>query len=451
MEFFHWPVQFLYQFVVQANSYGQMVISSLLFMLALPKRSHYCLRLLFSLTACVAAIAGSALLRTYQGSIYTRLVTHLFRIFMLFVISYICYDDTFQNRIRALCCGTAAREIGSAAYTFLLVLFGINQKLTISLFRPAGYATGWNTAPHDWIFYYGFHIAIYFLVYRFAHFQRYDKLDKQSFKEIIILSLYCLVTMVIPDVVRNGFGPSEIADMFVNRLYLLSFGVFVLFVLNSVDFQSKYRQEKAIMEQVLTDERKQYEQLKENMDIINVYCHDLRHQMNSLSGKLTKQELDALSQAMEFYDSNIKTGNEVLDVVLRTFQMRCRKEGIEFSCMADGSVLSFMATQHIFTLFNNALNNAIEAVQQIPLHEKRIISATVSKQHDYIVIQVVNFFSGVLPDAGKTSKAEKGQHGFGIKSMRYVAEAYQGSLTVQAKGDLYCLTVSIPAPLKCLD
>ncbi len=27
MEFFHWPVQFLYQFVVQANSYGQFVNS----------------------------------------------------------------------------------------------------------------------------------------------------------------------------------------------------------------------------------------------------------------------------------------------------------------------------------------------------------------------------------------------------------------------------------------
>lgn len=446
MEFFHWPYIFLYQFVIQANSYGQTILSSLLFMSVCPKRSHFPLHILLSLAACMAAVAGSAVLRACQGSVYTRLFTHLLRLFTILLVSYVCYEDNFLNYLRALCCGTAAREIGSAAYTFLLVALGINQNSTISLFRSVGYSSGMNTALHDWLFYYGFHIAIYYLIYRLSHFKRYDNPDKRSFQSILLLSFYCLVILIIPDVVRNEIGRSEIADLFLYRLYILSFCAFVLFALSSLDFQSKYRVEKAIMERILTDGRTQYEQLKENIDIINVYCHDLRHQMKSLSGKLTNQEMDVLSQAMELYDSNIKTGCEVLDVVLRTCQMRCKKEGITFTCMADGAPLDFMDTHHIFTLFNNALNNAVEAVMQLPLQEKRVISTTVEQQADNIIIQVVNYFDGVLPAAGGTSKPEKGQHGFGIKSMRYIAEAYKGALTVQARGELYCLTVSIPMP-----
>lgn len=444
--FFDWQLQLEYQAFVQANAYFQLIIPNLIFAAQLRKRPHYPIRLAVSLAACAGALAVSTVLRFYNNALSTRLLVYLLKFFLLFLISYICCDDSFQNRIRVICCGIAARQLGAAVYSFLLTMVGIDETRTISILHPEGYPDGRNTSIWDWVIYFGVRVAVYLIVYRLVPFRPYDRLDSKSLRQVVALSLFSFASLVVPDTIRNEIGTTGMAGIFVNRFYLFSLGSFVLFALNSVDFQSQYRQEKAIMEQALDDERKQYQQLKENMDIINIYCHDLRHQIKSFSVKLTEKELDSLSRAMELYDSNIKTGNEVLDVVLRAAQMRCRKEGIELTCLADGAALDFIDVRHLYSLFNNALNNAVEAVRKLSSREKRVISVTVARQDGALVIEVVNFFDGNMPADGGSTKREKGQHGFGLKSMRYVAESYGGRLSVRVEGELYCLTISIPTP-----
>lgn len=41
--------------------------------------------------------------------------------------------------------------------------------------------------------------------------------------------------------------------------------------------------------------------------------------------------------------------------------------GISFTSMADGECLSFMRTRHIYALFSNALDNAVEAVMRVSI------------------------------------------------------------------------------------
>ena len=103
----------------------------------------------------------------------------------------------------------------------------------------------------------------------------------------------------------------------------------------------------AMMDRILSEERKQFAQMKENIDIINMRCHDLKHQLEDFSGRLTDREIAELQEAMEIYDSNIRTGNEALDTVLYIHQLTCRKEGIILTCLADGNALSFMRTRHV--------------------------------------------------------------------------------------------------------
>lgn len=183
------------------------------------------------------------------------------------------------------------------------------------------------------------------------------------------------------------------------------------------------------------------------MDVINMRCHDLKHQLDRFSGQLTRQEIESLREAMDFYDSNIKTGCEVLDVVLRASRMRCQKSGIQLTCLADGAALGFMDVRHLYSLFNNALDNAIEASEKLEDPEKRTISVTVARRGSQLDIQVTNYFSGPLPPPGETAKSDCARHGFGTMSMRYVAGQYGGSLTVRTEGDIYCLSIVLPIPL----
>ena len=231
-----------------------------------------------------------------------------------------------------------------------------------------------------------------------------------------------------------------------NRLYLLALSGFVLAICTSIEFHSRVQVDMEIMDQVLHEERKQYQRMKENMDIINMRCHDLRHQLDHVAGRLTDQEVETLRGAMDFYDSNIKTGCEVLDVVLHTCQLAAREDGIEITCLADGSCLSFIRTRHLYSLFSNALGNAMEAVRKLSDPAKRTIGITVERREGNAVIEVTNYYEGAAPREGGTTKGDKHRHGFGTMSMRYIAESYGGTLQVQTGSGIYMLVITIPIP-----
>nr|MDE7375732.1 GHKL domain-containing protein [Muribaculaceae bacterium] len=71
-----------------------------------------------------------------------------------------------------------------------------------------------------------------------------------------------------------------------------------------------------------------------------------------------------------------------------------------------------------------ALDNAIESVLKIEDVEKRIISIVVEKRGKLVNISIENYYIGNLVfhnGIPHTSKQEESRHGFGIKSIKYIA------------------------------
>lgn len=100
-------------------------------------------------------------------------------------------------------------------------------------------------------------------------------------------------------------------------------------------------------------------------------------------------------------------------------------------------------------IFGNALDNAIESVMRVEDPEKRLIHVTVSARKGFTLITFENYFEGELSFAGQlpvTTKGDRGFHGYGLKSIRYVAEKYGGSMTVQAEEQWFKLNILFPRP-----
>ena len=149
------------------------------------------------------------------------------------------------------------------------------------------------------------------------------------------------------------------------------------------------------------------------MELINVKCHDMRHQIDLLEkrGKgMDSQELDKMRELLNIYDSSVQTGNETLDILLTERSLYCEKYGIRLSCIVDGSKLDFMSVSDICSLFGNALENAIRAVEIIEDPEERIISLKVQEKNGMLLIRVDNSFRGNLVfdgDLPQTTKKKK--------------------------------------------
>ncbi|MCD8085358.1 MAG: ATP-binding protein [Clostridiales bacterium] len=206
------------------------------------------------------------------------------------------------------------------------------------------------------------------------------------------------------------------------------------------------------MEQVMRMEEEKHRFSQTTIDTINMKCHDLKHQLERLQAgndEISRQALQELADSVTLYAKVAKTGNDVLDSILTQESLRCERYHIHFTCMADGARLGHMKSTDLYSLFGNAIDNTIEAVQQEPEEEKRVIFLKVTGSGDYISIHLENHCPGQVSfwdGIPQTDKPDREQHGYGMKSMQYVARKYGGNLVCRQEGQMFYLNILLEAP-----
>lgn len=228
-------------------------------------------------------------------------------------------------------------------------------------------------------------------------------------------------------------------------------GLAILFAHLMQCTELRMRSELDTMQTVLQNQYAQYMQSKESIELINYKYHDLKHQIAYLRSEQDSGKREAYLSRMEEeirqYEAQNKTGNSVLDVVLTSKSLYCAKNGITFTCVADGTLLSFMDAVDICNIFGNALDNAIECEMKISDPEKRLIHVTVAQKKRFLILRFENYFEGTLSQKDGhflTTKEKNGFHGYGIKSIRYIVEKYEGALTVETQGSWFEMKILIP-------
>lgn len=111
--------------------------------------------------------------------------------------------------------------------------------------------------------------------------------------------------------------------------------------------------------------------------------------------------------------------------------------------MIDGAQLDFMRDADIYSLFGNALDNAIEAVKDVD-EEKRNIGISVKRVGEMVSVHVENYLDKPLEmngDLPRTTKKDKEFHGFGLISIRNIVQKYGGIMTVKRVNNTFNLNI----------
>ena len=202
---------------------------------------------------------------------------------------------------------------------------------------------------------------------------------------------------------------------------------------------------------------KQYEQFRlkqESSERILEKCHDLQKQlrlfqMTNQSAYIESYQKE-LQKTIRDYDSLYETGNAVIDTLLSDAGLNCLSNGIQLICLLDGRDFDFISPMDLCTIFGNALDNAIESARQIEDPEKRIIHVKVSRDNSFLILHFDNYYEHRLnwqDGELKTSKAEKKDHGYGLKSIRYAAQKYGGQVMNRTQDGRFILTIIFPAKI----
>ena len=295
-------------------------------------------------------------------------------------------------------------------------------------------------------------VAFYFLCVR--------RTRKEEFRNLnnVFLSVFLLVVLTVVNIASLwmlGSDPVVSGNPDAINISNSFYGAIAALLLLIVQFgffdRSKLEQDKAVVENLLQEAGRQQEKAKENVELINLKCHDMKHQLalfrGSAGSAVQQQAIDQLEKTIAIYDASAHTGNETLDIVLSEKILRCEKFGINFTWLADGAAVPFLEAADLYSLFGNALDNAIEAVGKEP-EGQRIILLNVQRKGAFVSVSVENTCSAALRFEGglpQTTKEDTRYHGFGVKSIRYVAEKYGGTVAMrQADGKFY-LSILFPA------
>jgi len=323
-----------------------------------------------------------------------------------------------------------------------------------NFFFVGGEAGWWIKALFLIIIYGGFVFILWNLIHRHIPQDGCLDINRKDWMSALLIGVvvfgFSNLSFVTPDTPFSGEYSQEIANI---RTLVDIAGIAMLYAHMVLCCQNKVRMELEAVQMVLENQYQQYKLSRESIDLINYKYHDLKHQIqflrNETDAEKRNEYLNQMEEEIRQYELQNKTGNHVLDTVLTSKSLYCDKHGISLTTVADGTLLNFMETMDICSVFGNALDNAIESVLKLKDKEKRLIHVSVSRQKNFLMIRFENYFEGMLEkdvDNIKTTKADERYHGYGIKSIRYTINKYDGAVDIQAKDNWFELKILIPLP-----
>lgn len=302
--------------------------------------------------------------------------------------------------------------------------------------------------------------AVYALVFSWAYYMElrikkgifHLEINRQELLVAIIIAAavfaFSNLSFILSD---TPFSAGLTADVFYVRTLVDVAGIMVLYVYQSRICELLAEKELGNIQSMLKAQYDKYRNYQTTFDMINMKYHDLKHQIAGLRADMTSEErqqwIDTMEQELESYRPELQTGSTVLDTIIAGKMMTCSNNNIKITCVADGNVLDFMHVADICTIFGNALDNAIESVSLIDDVEKRLIHLTLSTKKNFVMIQVSNYCENniKLKDGYPvTTKADKSNHGFGLKSIKYTVEKYRGTVTFDVNKNWFELRILIP-------
>lgn len=283
-----------------------------------------------------------------------------------------------------------------------------------------------------------------------------EYLNQLTVKELTVAVGIVVVVFAFSNmsfVLTNSPFTSKIrSDIFNIRTLVDLGGLAILYAFQSRISEYLTEKEVIAIQTVLKNQYTQYRNFQDSMEMMHIKYHDLKHQIAGLRAETDvekrKQWLDALERELEINEFVNKTGNQVLDTILGAKIFLAKKNKVRMTCVIDGTLLDFMHVTDICTIFGNALDNAVESVAMIEDTEKRLIHVSVSAQKKFVLIQIENYCrdsikleKGKLP---KTTKMDKKNHGFGLKSIQYAVEKYGGSMHISMENHWFELRMLFP-------
>ena len=270
----------------------------------------------------------------------------------------------------------------------------------------------------------------------------------------IILYLLIVATVVVLSASISLLGSAYTEEDHAQFAFtLLNIPLFAATATYAALSVSKSRQQERAYKEQLTQQIKHYEMMEQMNEDLREFRHDLPKLLRPFAAYVENDDTDAakeiaqkLSGFTAEHGTRFNTGNYRLDTVLFCQQQIAQKDNITINYMF-GSIFPSegIDPDDLYTIFPNALDNAIEACRKVD--GPREITITSKIVGDEVFVTIANPVAERVEARNGvplTKKQDKKRHGYGFRSIKKAAAKYgEDNLDFRVENGMFILRFNL--------
>lgn len=407
---------------------------------------------LFAIFDCLLTyVTVSYLFSAFSDKIKIRLY-HLFPIILTF-----CATAFFENAVISVVTAVFSAFFVSLAYKFnwyvsVFLTLGavavqVLSEMLTGMLMMSFFKMSFDETVSGISYFIGLIISRfigYFIAYIIKTAKKRVFLNKFEGKWLLIFTLpiaSILISITLLSYIGGFNEPSGILA-FLGISTLVVSNVLIFFFLDTMHEAILNKEKLILSEELIIKQEERYKELCESNDEIRRIRHDHKNFLLGILDELDKgngtklkeklqHELDGLNEK-----NSVNSGNSAFDIIIGSKMKIAQKYNITFEYnFYRISTMNFESTD-LSVLIGNALDNAIEGAKKV--EGEKIIKISVSVNYGQMIVTITNPIKGKIDiNSLSTTKPDDDNHGYGIYSMKRIAERYNGDVVFFSTDDTF--------------
>lgn len=227
---------------------------------------------------------------------------------------------------------------------------------------------------------------------------------------------------------------------------------YIVVVFYRISIVRKTEKENALLQQQSEMQLEVYSDLQQRYQNSMRTIHDAKRHVRALESLIQSDHLaeaqqykESLFQKLNELQPSIQCDNPLLSAILNHVFLKAEQRHIALKMDLQGEEqLSMLAGVDLTTIVSNLLDNAVDAVLELP-EEQRYIHFAVAFQMGEIMIHVENPTKNDLKREGNAVVSTKEGHlGLGLKNVEMVVKKYKGDFKIDVKDGNFVVAITIP-------
>lgn len=238
----------------------------------------------------------------------------------------------------------------------------------------------------------------------------------------------------------------------ITSIILAFANIAVFYIIDKLNELIETKEKLLFAEKHINNQVTHYQELNNHQNELRIFRHDIKNRLLSLMALVKDGKSNKALQIMEnnldwleeMNNNIINSGNPVVDAILQAKLHTAKDKSISLRISTKLAEEIKIDELELGIVLGNALDNAIEAVEKNKDCVNKYISLTLMLTDGRISISVSNPVEYyVNTESLTTSKSDKEKHGYGIKSIKAIAQKYDGIVSVNCKNKMFIISVNM--------